>query len=148
LNPSVYADTGLLCSLYAPDEKTIDASRLIQKVRPPLPFTWLHQVEFRNALRLRVFRNQLTVNERESILQRFFEDFASGLFVQKNPETTDLLLEAERLGASHTEILGCRSLDLMHVAMALVLGAKNFAGFDQRQNQLAQAVGLTVLDRA
>lgn len=146
--PQVYADTGLLCSLYAQDEKSAEAILLIRKVQPPLPFTWLHQVEFRNALRLRVFRKQLTQEERSSILQGFFEDFASGVFVQKNPSPPELLLEAERLGASYTETLGCRSLDLMHVAMALVLGANVFAGFDQRQNQLAHAAGLTVLDQA
>ena len=141
----VYADTGLLCSLYTPDTKTEEANRWIQQVSPPLPFTWLHQVEFRNALRLRVFRNQISTAEREGVLKTFLGDLAQGFYVQSNPEISEVLLEAERLGSSHTETLGCRSLDVLHVAMALVLGAETFAGFDQRQNQLAARAGLKTL---
>ena len=40
--------------------------------------------------------------------------------------------------------LGCRTLDIIHVAAALVLGAKEFVTFDARQGALAKKVGLTV----
>jgi hypothetical protein len=102
-------------------------------------------VEFRNAMRLRVFRKQFTEEDRETILKSFLTDLSGGLFIQRNPVMADLLLESERLGSCYTEQLGCRSLDLLHVAMALVLGAKSFAGFDHRQNRLAKAAGLQLL---
>ncbi len=37
-----------------------------------------------------------------------------------------------------------RTLDIMHVAMALVIGAKEFVTFDGRQGALAKQAGLTV----
>lgn len=52
--------------------------------------------------------------------------------------------EAERLSAQHSERLGTRSLDILHVAFAVVLGAREFLSFDQRQAALAAAAGLTV----
>lgn len=41
-------------------------------------------------------------------------------------------------------ILGCRTLDIIHVAAALVLGTKEFVTFDGRQGALAKQAGLTV----
>ena len=61
---------------------------------------------------------------------------------------TDLVsqAEAERLSASYSEQLGTRSLDITHVAAALVLGASEFLSFDRRQSRLAAKVGLRVVD--
>ena len=55
-----YADTGFLCSLYAPDAHTRRAVARMTRQTLPLPVTWLHQLEFRNALRLRIFRGEIT----------------------------------------------------------------------------------------
>ena len=40
--------------------------------------------------------------------------------------------------------LGCRTLDIIHVAAALVIGAKEFVTFDGRQAAMARKAGLTV----
>lgn len=55
-----------------------------------------------------------------------------------------MLTEAERLSALHSETLGTRSLDILHVAAALVLGLPEFLTFDQRQLALARAAGMRV----
>lgn len=39
---------------------------------------------------------------------------------------------------------GTRSLDILHVATALVLGCQTFHTFDTRQGKLARAAGLKV----
>jgi predicted nucleic acid-binding protein len=41
--------------------------------------------------------------------------------------------------------LGCRSLDIIHVASAVELERKTFLAFDERQRKLARAVGLKLL---
>jgi len=51
------------------------------------------------------------------------------------------MIEAERLSALHSETLGTRSLDVLHVASALVLGRNEFLTFDNRQGALARAGG-------
>jgi predicted nucleic acid-binding protein len=48
----------------------------------------------------------------------------------------------ERLSARYSEKLGTRSLDILHVAGAVVLGATSFLTFDRRQATLARASGL------
>jgi predicted nucleic acid-binding protein len=52
--------------------------------------------------------------------------------------------EAERLSAGFTARIGTRSLDILHVANALVLGATSFLTFDKRQAELAKSAGLKV----
>lgn len=53
-------------------------------------------------------------------------------------------LSAGELSASHSAILGCRTLDIIHIAAALVIGTREFVTFDVRQGALAKRVGLTV----
>lgn len=141
---NTYADTGFLCSLYAPDAHTARAVARMQKLSLPLPIIWLHQLEFRNALRLRVFRKEITVTERDASLNAFLADLASGVLEVTAPPLAEILTEAERLSALHSETLGTRSLDILHVSTALVLGQAAFLTFDQRQTALAKAAGLKV----
>lgn len=138
----VYADTGLLCSLYAPDALTAAAIARMSRARAPLPVIWLHQLELRNALRLRVFRREITARQRDAALNAFLADAAAGIYASASPALSDVMIEAERLSASHAEKLGTRSLDILHVAAALVLGASDFWTFDKRQTALARAAGL------
>lgn len=137
-----YADTGFLCSLYAPDAHTDRAIRRMRRQELPLPFTWLHQLEFRNALRLRVFRREITVSQRDASLNAMLADLASGILVPASPSLAEVMTEGERLSALYSERLGTRSLDVLHVSAALVLGLGEILTFDTRQVALARAAGL------
>lgn len=139
-----YADTGLLCSLYAPDAHTVAAIARMKRAKGPLPLVWLHQLELRNALRLRVFRKEIATGQRDAALNAFLADAAEGVYESADLAINDVMLEAERLSASFSEKLGVRSLDILHVASALVLGAGEFWTFDTRQGALAKAAGLKV----
>ena len=141
---TAYADTGFLCSLYAPDVHTDRAVARMKRQALPLPLTWLHHVEFRHALRLRVFRGEITPSQRDASLNALLADVAGGVFAGAAPPLAEILTEAERLSAVHTEKLGTRSLDILHVSSALVLGFSVFLTFDRRQIALAKATGLSV----
>src|SRR5262245_62657476 len=52
------------------------------------------------------------------------------------------LQRAADISREHTARLGCRSLDVLHLATGLQLGFRHFLTFDRRQQQLARAVGL------
>jgi predicted nucleic acid-binding protein len=110
----------------------------------PLALTWLHQLEFRNALRLRVFRSEISAPQRDASLNALLADVAAGVLAAAAPPQAETLIEAERLSALHTETTGTRSLDILHVSSALVLGLAEFLTFDQRQLALAKAAGLRV----
>ena len=141
---NAYADTGFLCSLHAPDAHTGRVIAWLKGKRHSLPFTGLHRLEFRNALRLRVFRREITPAQRELSIQAMLSDLAAGVFAHAEADWPQVLLEAERLSAGHSEVIGTRSLDILHVASALVLGAEQFVTFDTRQGALARAAGLRV----
>jgi hypothetical protein len=56
----------------------------------------------------------------------------------------DSFREAEHLGKNQTETLGVRGVDLLHVGIALTLGAMRFLTFDLRQVEIAKVAGLNV----
>ena len=141
---TAYADTGFLCSLYAPDAHTRRAITRMKRQTLPLAFTWLHQLEFRNALRLRIFRGDITAGQRDASLNTMLADLAAGVLVAASPPLTDVMTEAERLSALHSQTIGTRTLDILHVAAALVLGLAEFLTFDTRQGALAKVAGLRV----
>lgn len=139
---TAYADTGFLCSLYAPDAHTGAAVARIKRQTLPLPVTWLHQLEFRNALRLRIFRKEITPAQRDASLNAMLADLAADVLIRAAPPLANLTVEAERLSVLHSETLGTRSLDILHVAAALILGLPELLTFDRRQHALATAAGL------
>ncbi len=51
---------------------------------------------------------------------------------------------AEKLSANHTRTRGQRAFDLLHIATALHLDARDFLSFDDRQRELAKKEGLKV----
>jgi predicted nucleic acid-binding protein len=51
---------------------------------------------------------------------------------------------AETLVRRHAATLGTRTLDILHVAAALVAGVRDFVTGDRRQASLAEAAGLKV----
>ncbi len=48
------------------------------------------------------------------------------------------------LSSRHPAKIGCRTLDLVHAAAALALGATAFVTFDARQKEVARLEGLNV----
>jgi hypothetical protein len=57
----------------------------------------------------------------------------------------DVYREAEALSRALTTSLGTRSLDLLHVACALLLDADGFITFDGRQAALGAKAGLNIV---
>ena len=55
------------------------------------------------------------------------------------------ILRATQLSAAHTEKIGLRAIDLLHVASALILESELFLTTDERQTLLAKAEGLKVV---
>jgi predicted nucleic acid-binding protein len=139
-----YADTSFLARIYTPHADSTKALTWMQRACEALPFTPLHRHELRNAVRLRVFRREITVEQRKEALREVDADLADAILAHTTIPWTDTFREAENLAAAHTENLDVRSFDLLHVALAITLGAKEFLTFDARQATLAKAAGLKV----
>ena len=141
---NAYADTSFLACIYIPHADSPKALRWLQRARDPLPFSPIHRHELRNAIRLRVFRGEISAQERIAAFREIDLDVSENVLTHSPIPWTDTFREAEALAAAHTEALGVRSFDLLHVGLAIVLGATRFLSFDARQVELARAAGLKV----
>jgi predicted nucleic acid-binding protein len=140
---NAYADTSFLVSLYAPDSNSREAIRRMDNVSLPLLFTSFGEVELANAFQLLLFRKQLEGDEVRASYNAFRQHVRSGVIVVHS--MTEEVFETSRLLAMrYTARLGVRTLDILHVASALVLGGDVFHTFDRNQKKLAAAVGLEV----
>jgi len=138
-----YADTGFLVSLYGQDAHSAVATALV-KSKPVFILTPLGEAEFTNAIELRVFRKEWTRAEARSIHETFQQHQAAGVFriAPLGPEVWEKALVLSR---RHSAKLGSRTLDVLHVAAAIVLKPDVFYAFDKRQRKLARAERLRVL---
>lgn len=136
---SAYADTSFLVSLYFADSNSADAASEMTRLEAPVLVTPLAELEFENAIQLRIFREQISAAERRPHAA-FMADVEAGVLAVK-PMTELMYTEARRLASQWTPRLGNHALDILHVASAL-LGAETFHTFDDRQKKLAKAAGL------
>ncbi len=140
-----YADTGFILSLHLQEVTSSAAIGVMQNISEPLPLTPLVTLEFRNALRLAVFRKNITETERVAAWASLEQDLTQGVVAATAIDSVTLYAEAESLCDQFTGATGVRTLDLLHVAGARILGRTEFLTFDKRQRSLAALAGLTVL---
>jgi predicted nucleic acid-binding protein len=139
---SLYVDTSALAALFFPEAASEAVARAVrgQSIR----FTALHSVELTNALALKVFRKEGTAAALEASLRHVQDDLAAGRLVPVEADWNEVARESARLSRLHTPRLGTRSLDVLHVALALQLRSTRFLTLDPRQARLARTAGLTV----
>lgn len=139
-----YFDTGLLLKLYLPEPRATEAVNLVSTSPDPPPFTDLHGLEMRSALRQKVGRGEITQTECQQLLADLESDLQAGVYQIPVVSWPDVFGQAEALSAAHGVTTLCRSLDTLHVAIALELGCDEFCTFDRRQKVMADAAGLSV----
>lgn len=140
-----YADTSYFFSLYASDINSPRADAWRQTNPFPLAFTAFHRLELQNALSLAVFQKRLSPRESQAAWQEIENDLKAGLLAPRGGLWHRVLREAETLARTHTPTAGCRTLDLIHIAAARLLGTSEFCSFDVRQCNVATLSGLTVV---
>jgi predicted nucleic acid-binding protein len=138
------ADTSFLFSLYGNDAHTPRAVAWMKSQRHALTLTALGEYELGNALRFSEFRKGIAPGEAALFWAQFEADRASGRIQIRVCNLADVVDEAKRLSATHTLTGGHRGFDILHVATALIVGAKQLLTFDGNQKKLAEAEGLVV----
>jgi predicted nucleic acid-binding protein len=143
-----YADTGFLMSLYGRDANSARAVALAAKHRPFFFLTEFGELEFANAVERLLFSRRAgalwTPGEAQAVRDRLQQHVNAGVF-QLRAVPSDAWQTAIRLSRQYTAKFGTRTLDVLHVAMAMSLQPEVFFTFDRRQWKLAKAVGLRVL---
>ena len=98
----------------------------------------------RNALALGVFRRVLSPAQVSAAWSDIERDLRSGRLVPEPVNWTPIYRAAAQWAALHSPVIGCRSLDVLHVTLAKKLGMHEFFTFDVRQKSLALALAMTV----
>jgi len=142
---SCYADTSFLVSLYGRDVNSRSAILLVQEGRPRFIVTPLGEAEFTNIVFAVTARpHGWTVNEARAMEEDFVRDLQAGVW-DSEEVAAQTWQRARELSRRHAPALGSRTLETIHVASALVLGAEDFYTFDRDQAKLARAAGLRVV---
>jgi len=141
----VYFDTSALLALLVPDLWSTKAREIGSKLRHAIQLTDLGEIELMTRIHRALGEKKLGVMEHFQVLRQFEQDVADGIIVRKRLNTQAHVNEALRMARSCAPKLAVRSLDILHVSAARLLGCRSFASFDHRQRQLAAAVRLKLL---
>lgn len=139
----IYLDTSALIKLYLLEKDSADVQALLSTQSDPLPVWELQEMELTNALRLKVFWGDISAEQSEEQLDLFESRKARGHYYFPEIDRAALFVTFRRLSV-HTATLGCRTLDILHVACASLLKPDLFVSYDERQKKLAEIAGLKV----
>lgn len=140
-----YFDTGVLLKLYLPEPRAAKAVALVDASANIPPITWLHELEMHSAIRQKAGRGEITLVECEALIAEMESDLSSGVHEKATVVWANVFARAKSLSAEHGVNTLCGSLDTLHVALALELGATEFCTFDHHQSRMAADAGLEVI---
>ena len=140
-----YADSGFVVSLYLTTEGTsAQARKEVKRAGKPILLSPLSLLEIRNALNFGINRGEITSDQRDAVLIEIDAQIEKGFFRLVDASQSSIHAKAQELSNKHTPAVATRSLDLMHLAAALLSGARTFLTFNKRQAKAAFAEGLLV----
>jgi predicted nucleic acid-binding protein len=140
----IYLDTSAFIKLYFLEEGSEFVQRCVTAQDEPLPVWDILEAEFINACRLKAFWGDIAPGQADAQIERFNQRLKRGQYSVPQVDRSALLAAVRELSRG-TPRLGCRTMDILHVACALQLAPAHFVTFDARQQALAAEAGLDVL---
>jgi predicted nucleic acid-binding protein len=140
----IYVDTSLLMASMTENSRQAEALELLNTAHRPLAITPLQELELTNAVELSMKFASEGSNEGAGTLDAMKRLLNSPGCERVEVDMDRVFARARGLSLVHTRRLGTRSLDILHVAIAMDLGIRVFWSFDLRQKALASEVGLEV----
>jgi len=147
---NAFADTSFLFAFYFPRTASERAVAKVESLQDAPLISPLVRFEFQQAVWFKVWLHAqgqpLGLNETaaQSALAAFELDVGQGLWVVASPAWEAAVTRAEKLSLDHTPRHGARSMDILHLAFALQLGATELLSFDENQRRTAEAEGLII----
>ena len=139
----IYLDTSAFIKLYLKEEGSDAVHEAVVSQREPLPVWSVLELELYNALRFKVFIDELTEQDVDGLLSTYRTRKRAGQYHAPYLDPVALHESAIEL-TSRTPTTGCRSLDILHIAAARLLEAELFVTGDRRQGALGKSEGLSV----
>ena len=145
---SLYYDSGVLVKLYVREEYSDAVARFLAERREAVIINDLHELEMRNALRLKRFRGEIDDEQLTASMAMLSSDLAARRVIRTGADWQLVFAEAGRLSATATIGTGVRTIDLLHVAAAVNRGATGLVSLDHRQRAAARFAGLELVELA
>ena len=145
-----FPDTSFLCAFYRHQDNSPQAAVYFKALPEALHVSGLLLYEFRQSVRFQVRLHARDKSKGypqadcDRVLADLQTDLDTGALVVAAADWPDVHRLAETLSKRHTISGGHRSFDVLHVATALHLGAREFLTFDANQRKLAAAEKLKV----
>ena len=141
-----YLDTGLVVKLIVEEPLSARVREFLKRRAVAVAYPRLIEIEPVNTLHAKRFREEITPAELKQCLALVGDLLNEGRFFRPSLSLDDVALESLHMLPAITTSTGCRTLDLMHVASAKLLGWREFVSSDQRQLQAAAKANLKVVD--
>ena len=145
-----FPDTSFLCAFYRRQDNSPQAAAYFKAMPEALHVSGLLLYEFRQSVRFQVWLHARDKTkgypqaDGDRALADLQTDLDTGALVMVTVDWPDVHRLAETISKRHTMTGGHRSLDVLHVATALHLGARELLTFDTSQRKLAVAEKLKV----
>ncbi|MDB6111482.1 MAG: PilT protein domain protein [Pedosphaera sp.] len=145
-----FPDTSFLCAFYRRQDNSPAAAAYFKGLPEALHVSGLLLYELRQSFRFQVWlhardkRRGYPQADCNRALANLQTDLDTGALVTVSVDWPDVHRLAETLSHRHTIAGGHRNLDVLHVATALHLGARELLTFDSNQRALARAEKLKV----
>lgn len=137
-----YLDTGLVLKLVVEEPLSEVVRMWLQKKRVPVTYTRLVEIEVENTLCAKLFRREISPPEHKGARKLVQDLLREGLFLRPKLSLEELFLESMEGMSESTVKTACRTLDLLHVVSAKMLGCSEFVTSDKRQAEAARVYGL------
>jgi predicted nucleic acid-binding protein len=141
-----YYATGVILKLYTEEPESDAARAFVTKRKEALYLSSLHIAECTSALRLKQFRGECEPGQVAQALTHLDEDFQAGVLKGLPVDWDTAWQRCRALSDAHADATGCRTLDALHVASAILGSATEFITSDRRQFALADLAGLRVIN--
>ena len=142
-NASPYLDSGALVKLYVLERGSEQVRDAVRKV-PRFSLNIFQETEVRTAILAAAGRRVLTTNAANNALANLDEDLRTGRLAARTADWEKAWLRSIELSSRFTRAILCRTLDILHVALAEQAKAATMITGDQRQAELCRRIGIEV----
>ena len=139
----IYLDTSAFIKLYLREDGSAEVHGLVVAQREPLPVWHFMELEFLNALRFKVFLAELNPGDAERVVSLYLDRKRNGQYFAPHLDPI-ALHELSLQMTNRTATIGCRALDILHVAAARLCESTLFVTANKRQAALAEVEGRVV----
>lgn len=141
-----YYDTGILLKLYLNEADSTPVRQFVVEEGRALLVHAFHQAEMISAIQLKVFRQDCSRVQARSTLEHIESDRRENVLIETTIDWNQAWPMCFELSRNYSQFTGCRTLDTLHLACALITESEQFVTSDERQIRMAKKVGLKVVN--